>query len=238
MKKPNLQWAKHLICLILIFCCTLTMSACSLSDITKLFGDFDASAYTKAFLDAISKNDYTEYTKITNSTEEQAKKEYESLLDSSVNSLLSTITVSDETKQKVREMFHNIYSKWNYQVGEAVKNDDGSFNVPVTVRQLTAFKGALNETAKRFADRSKEMKSMSDSSYYDLYYQTFIEIVNDTMAKGEYAEPVTIQVVVAPTSSDSNVYEIKSTSISDLYNAAMDLDVLQKEAESAFRAAD
>ena len=232
MKKSNRMLPKRILCLIFIFCFTLTLSACSLSDITKFFSDFDASTYTRSFLDAICKNDYTEYAKITNSTEDEAKQEYETLLDNSVTSLLSTVTVSDETKQKIREMFHSIYSKWNYEVGEATKNDDGSFSVPVTVRQLTAFKGSLTATTKRFNERTKDSADLDDGSYYDLHYQTFIEVINETIAKGEYGDETIVQVKVVPSSSDSNVYEIDSESIAALYNAAMDLSSIQEEAAS------
>ena len=232
MKEKCLPLLRRFVAVILVFCCTITMSACSLSDITKIFSDFDASAYTQAFLDAISKNEFSKYAEITNSTEDEAKKEYESLLDNSVSSLLASITVSDETKQKVRDMFHTIYSKWNYSVGEAVKNDDKSFTVPVTVKKLTVFKGVLKETVSRFEKRTKESKDMNDSAYYDLYYQTFIELVNETLAKNEYGEETVIQVSVTPTTSNSNVYEIKAESITALYNATMDMEVLQEEAAS------
>ena len=232
MKEKCLPLLRRFVAVILVFCCTITMSACSLSDITKIFSDFDASAYTQAFLDAISKNEFSKYAEITNSTEDEAKKEYESLLDNSVSSLLASITVSDVTKQKVRDMFHTIYSKWNYSVGEAVKNDDKSFTVPVTVKKLTVFKGVLKETVSRFEKRTKESKDMNDSAYYDLYYQTFIELVNETLAKNEYGEETVIQVSVTPTTSNSNVYEIKAESITALYNATMDMEVLQEEAAS------
>lgn len=232
MKEKCIPLLRRFVAVILVFCCTITMSACSLSDITKIFSDFDASAYTQAFLDAISKNEFSKYAEITNSTEDAAKKEYESLLDNSVSSLLASITVSDETKQKVRDMFHTIYSKWNYSVGEAVKNDDKSFTVPVTVKKLTVFKGVLKETVSRFEKRTKESKDMNDSAYYDLYYQTFIELVNETLAKNEYGEETVIQVSVTPTTSNSNVYEIKAESITALYNATMDMEVLQEEAAS------
>lgn len=232
MKEKHIPVVRQTISMILVLCCVVTLSACSLSDITKIFKDFDASAYTQAFLDAISKNEFTQYAEITNSTEDMAKKEYESLLDNSVTSLLSTITVSDETKQNIREMFHNIYSKWNYTVGEAVKNDDKSFTVPVTVKKLTVFDGVLKETIKRFEKRSKDSKDLTDSAYYDMYYQTFIELVNDTLAKNEYGEETVIQVKVSPTAKDANIYEIKPESITALYNATMDMDALQADANS------
>ena len=232
MKETCIPIVRRAVSAVLVFCCVVTLSACSLSDITKIFSDFDASAYTQAFLDAITKNEFTAYAEITNSTEDEAKKEYESLLDSSVTSLLSSITVSDETRQKIREMFHTIYSKLECKVGEATKNDDKSFTVPVTVKKLTVFKGVLKETINRFENRSKESKSMADSAYYDLYYQTFMELVNETLAKNEYGEETVVQVKVSPTASNSNVYEIQAESITALYNATMDMDALQQDANS------
>lgn len=224
MKIHNTTPAKRIFCLALILCCTLTMGACS-------FRDFDASAYTKSFLDAISKNDFTEYAKLTDSTEEKAKQEYEQLLESSVTNLLGNITVTDETKNNIREMFHTIYSKWSYEVGEAEKNSDGSFTIPVTMRQLTAFTGALKTTAERFEKRTGKSDNLNDNDYYNLYYQTFVEAVNENVAKGTYAEPATVKVKVAPSSSNSNLYELPADSISALYSAAMDMDSINKEAD-------
>ena len=71
-----------------------------------------------------------------------------------------------------------------------------------------------------------------NGSYYDLHYQTFIEVINETIAKGEYGDETIVQVKVVPSSSDSNVYEMDSESIAALYNATMDLSSIQEEAAS------
>jgi hypothetical protein len=134
-------------------------------------------------------------------------------------------------------MFQAIYSKWSYEVGEATKNSDNSFTVPVTVHQLVAFQGALSKTTTRFKKRVDNSEALSDDSYYDLYYQTFIEIVNENVSKEEYSTDTTVSVKVSPTSSDSNVYEISADSSSELFRASMDLDTLESEV-SAITAAD
>ncbi len=229
MKYTCVKKVKQTICVMLILCCTTMMSACSLSDITKLFGDFDAQGYTQSFLDAIVKKDFSQYAEITNSSEETAKKEYETLLDSSVTNFLSTMTVSDATKQDVRNMFETIYSKWNYEVGEATKNDDDSFTVPVTMRQLVAFKGTLKTTQDEFTKEAKKKPNLTENEYYDLYCKVFIDAVNKNIEKGNYGEPTVVNVKVAPTAADKNVFEISQASITEMYNAAVDISILQEE---------
>lgn len=235
MKTTILKQTGRFLSLVLILCCTLALNACS------LFGeDFDASAYTRSFLDVISKSEFTEYAKITNCTEDEAKQQYDSLLDNNVSLLLSSITVSDETRQNLKNMFHTVYSKWNYEVGEAVKNDDDSYTVPVTLRKLTAFKGVLAETMTQTAKKAEDAKDLDDTAMYDLYYQTFIDLVNETVAKGEYGEPATVSVRVSRSEDQStasyNVYVIDTDSITELYSAAMDMDLIQEEASSLVEA--
>lgn len=229
MKYTYVKKAKQAICIMLVLCCTVMMSACSLSDITKLFRDFDAQGYTQSFLDAIVKKDFSEYAEITNSSEETAKKEYETLLDSSTTNFLSAMTVSDATRQEVRTMFDTIYSKWHYEVGEATKNDDDSFTVPVTLRQLKAFTGALQTTQDEFTKEAKKKPNLTQNDYYDLYCKIFIDAVNKNIEKGNYGEPAVVNVKVAPTAADKNVFEISRDSIQQMYNAAVDASVLQEE---------
>lgn len=210
---------------VILFTCALILTGCS--------GSFDAKGYTKSFLDVIAKGDYTQYASLTNSSEDDAKKEREYLLDNSVNSLLTNVTVSDETKQKISNMFETIYTKWDYEVLDAQKNEDGSYSVPVKVRKLNAFSKAFTTTIERVQERLKTIDESDEQEYNDLFYQTFAETVNENTAKNNYSTAATISVKISPSEKDKNVYEIDDDSVQALFDGLMNLDALQEDAASA-----
>ena len=213
-----------LLTLLLVFATALSLTGCSTS--------FDAKGYTQSFLDVIAKEEYTQYAKLTDSSEDDAKNERESLLEGSVSSLLTNVTVSDDTKQKISDMFNTIYKKWNYEVQDAQKNDDGSYTVPVKVKKLNAFSDAFTTTYKRVQDRVKTIDDSKEQEYYDLFYATFAEAVQETAKSDSYGDTATIDVKVSPSEKDKNVYELEEDSISALFDGLMDMDALEKEASS------
>lgn len=99
--------------------------------------EFDASGYVRACLDANTHGEFDEYARLTNMTAEEIKKKnYDDRLDQEI-AYLDTYKADDETKQKFRSLFEKMYNSFKYEVGDAVKNDDGSFTVPTFFVQCT-----------------------------------------------------------------------------------------------------
>lgn len=89
----------------------------------------DAKAYVQATLDAGYKANFDEYTKITDSTKEEAQKLFDNNIDTVTNSLgFSALGATEETMDKYRELLEEIFAKVKYTVGDA-KETDGGFEV-------------------------------------------------------------------------------------------------------------
>lgn len=106
---------------------------------------FDASGYIQALLDNSYKNDSTGFVEMKIGTAEEAAKLYEEGLDSEVKALLATADISEEQIEDYRQVFADILASAKYTVGEAKKQDDGSYVVAITYEQMKIFEPAVEE---------------------------------------------------------------------------------------------
>ena len=90
----------------------------------------EAKDYVKSALDAGYKAEFKEYAEITDSTEKEAKKEYETNLDNSMKEAgFNETGVSDELKANYRKLFEKMLKSANYKVGEVKEAGDDEFKV-------------------------------------------------------------------------------------------------------------
>ena len=121
----------------------------------------DAKAYVQATLDAGYKANFDEYTKITDSTKEEAQKLFDNNIDTVTNSLgFSALGATEETMDKYRELLEEIFAKVKYTVGDA-KETDGGFEVEVTAEPMEIFSGMQDELVAKMQEavRSEEHTS-------------------------------------------------------------------------------
>lgn len=191
-KVVKIRIKRAAVCIVIIglMCC---FTACSLKS--------DAGERVQAYLDMTAKKEYHTYAKLSKKSESEVKNERESLLRREVNRFLSDTTVSDQTRQNISMMFDMLYSKWNYEVGEASENEDGSFVVPVTIRQLKAFTGVQEVVKERIHARTDSVKEGTEQ-YQELYYQTLAETVMVNANAGEYTSASTVRVNISPEETD------------------------------------
>lgn len=191
---------------------------------------FDAKRYVQGYLDASTKGIVEDYSAMTGISEEDAKKDYEARLDSEVKDMTSVIKISEELQQTYRELFKKIAGSYKYEVGEAVKGDNMSFTVPVTVHRLKIYKTADDETQKKLKKKlEKQMKksSVSDANEFSVWYlETLAEELTKGLEKLEYADPETITLHVG-LNNEENVYEIAQADIQSLYDALDDVDNME-----------
>ena len=182
--------------------------------------DFDATRYVQSCLDATFHGEFGDYMEMTKSTEDQARVAYDSLIQSEVDALEQGYTISDEQKEKFRALFTDMYKLCKYEVGEAVKNDDDSFSVPVTTYKLTVFAG-MSDAIEQYS--TEYMNDNPDTSLDDAYAALFdymYDFINEKISNPEYAEGVTTNVNVPLTSTSPKTYTL---STSDLQNMVFDL---------------
>lgn len=193
--------------------------------LTGCGADFDASGYVKACLDANVHGEYAAYAEITKTEESVIQSQHDAVIEQEM-AMLDVFNIDDATKDKFRELFLTVYDSCKYEVGEAAKNDDGTFTVPVTVYKLKAF-GNLAEDAQVYVQDyyEQEMEAGNDPSQDELYAKIvdyMYEKLSENVKKLEYGDPEVRNVKVEPTASNSRVYQIETNELQDLMYALTD----------------
>lgn len=99
----------------------------------------DATVYVKGQIDSTYLGQYNEdYLKLMDMTEAEAAEDYEWNLGAEADWFMdfASIYPSDETKEKVVELYKEIYAKCKYTVQPASKLDNGNFAVEVLVEPI------------------------------------------------------------------------------------------------------
>lgn len=191
--------------------------------------EFDASGYVRACLDANTHGEFDEYARLTNMTAEEIKKKnYDDRLDQEI-AYLDTYKADDETKQKFRSLFEKMYNSFKYEVGDAVKNDDESFSVPVTTYKLKAFGDIMTDITTFATDFYTEKAESGDTNVTEdeinkVVVDYMYDYISKNLEKLEYEEGVPINVTVSPTPGNKNVYTISTKNLQELLKSMVDID--------------
>lgn len=192
--------------------------------------NFDASGYVQACLDANAHGEFTAYAEITGTTVEEVEQLYNNMLNQEI-SYLDAYNISDAKKAEFRELFVTLYKNFKYEVGEAVKNDDGSYSVPVTTYKLMVFNDIMSEGETYMTDYVQQEMDAGRTPTEDEIYAVAVDYMYDTISKNleslEYADPVTTNISVAPTTSNSKVYSMDQTELQNLLESMIDLENAQ-----------
>lgn len=202
---------------VLLTACMLT--GCSIK--------FDASGYIKACLDANTHGEFAAYAEITKVPEEDIKANYDKLIDKEI-SYLSTYNLSEEKTADFRKLFIDIYKSCKYEVGEATKNDDGSYSVPVTTYKLMIFKDFMKDGEAFITDYcNKEIEAGNTPSEDDLYLVVadfMYDYLSKNLEAAEYAEGKTTTVTVAPSAENKKLFSISDAELQGLLDSMIDLE--------------
>lgn len=198
--------------------------------VTGCGADFDASGYITACLDANAHGEFAAYAEITQSSEDEVAQMYNNMLDQEI-AYLDAYNISDEKKESFRQLFVKLYKNFKYEVGEAVKNDDGSFSVPVTTYKLMVFKDIMTEGETYMTDYVQQEidagRTLSEEDIYGIAVDFMYDSISKNLETLEYDDPITTNVTVGPTSSDSKVYSISQTELQSLLESMVDIENAQ-----------
>lgn len=163
---------------------------------------FDASAYLAALLDNSYKNDSTALVEMGIATAEEASALYEDGLDLEVSGITSAAGITEEQAEGLRDVIADMLAGAKYTVGEAEKQDDGSYVVTVTYEQMNIFAPTLENymttveemiTAWTEAALAGE-EVASEEEMMEEVIGAFETTLSDTLANVTYAEPQTMTV--------------------------------------------
>ena len=185
---------------------------------------FDASGYVKALLDNSYKNDSTQFVSMKIGTADEAAKLYEDGLDSEVSAMVSSMgySVSDEQEQAIREVFANILAGAKYTVGEAEKQDDGSYVVTITYETMEIFGSAMEDYMDKIVEMQAGLTGEETSDeLVAMAIDAFKDVLDASLANVSYADPETTTITVELV---DKVYTPNQSDLYDLEASLFDID--------------
>ena len=182
----------------------VTLVALAMVFTTACGGSFDASGYITAFMDMLTKGEVAQYAELTGQSEEDAGKDYQEILDA-MKEAFDQEGVTEETKQKVVDVYVDVLKKAKYTVHDAEKTDEG-YDVVVDIEPITGLYEGLMDEITGEMDAAVQAGDLTMDNMYDWIFNKMADKMSgrlDSLSYGE-AESVTVHIV-----KGENGYEIK-----------------------------
>ena len=175
--------------------------------------DFDATGYVQGVLDAQYHGEYAAHAEDVGESEEDIKNEMEAnTLQIATDALAqSGLTATEEEIQEYVDLIEEGYKKINYEVKEAVKDDNDNFTVDVVVTPV----GILDSLEEIFTAKLQE--AVNNGVDESGYMAVFNESVKESIDKAETYEPQTVTLNVTYTEEDgTRVYTVNESDLNTL----------------------
>lgn len=167
--------------------------------------DFDAKGYVEAALDAKFYREYKEYAEITGVSEEEAKEQMESEFNESLKTSMNEagIPITDAEMEEYLKLEADIRAKVQYEVKDAVKDEDGNFAVDVVITPVPAYTNLQTTFTNKLAT------AVQKGATEDQYMASFLEAMKECIENAGTGEPVEMTLHVKWEESDNQkVYSI------------------------------
>lgn len=185
---------------------------------------FDASAYLKALLDNSYKNDSSLIVLMGIATAEEAAEIYEKGLDTEVDGM-DYLGLSAEENAEYRKLFADLLAGAKYTVGEAEKQDDGSYVVTVAYEKMKVFEPAMEAymyAVYAYIDILVAAQEIpSDAELTEWLAMTFKYCIEESLKSASYGEPQTTTVRI---SLEDNEWTPGSSDLINLEEVFFDID--------------
>lgn len=186
----------------------LSMAACKGAE------DFDATGYVQGVLDAQYHGEYAAHAEDVGESEEDIKNEIEaSNLEVAQQALAqSGFTATDEELQEYIDLIEEGYKKIEYEVKEAVKDDNDNFTVEVEVTPV----GLLDNLEEIFTAKLQE--AVNNGVDESGYMAVFNESVKESIDQAQTLEPQTVTLNVTYTEDEdgNHVYAVNESDLNEL----------------------
>lgn len=183
---------------------------------------FDAKAYMQEYLNASYKQQFTEFCKLSEQTEDEAKKVYEENIDKVTEEMMNVEgqEFSDELVEKYQNLVQTMFSSAKYNVVSAEEDKDGNFVAKVEVEPLLVlddFEEKVTEASEEYlTDLTEKLlageEQPDEATIYEDIMTIVYDILNEKLSAPEYGEKETVEVQI---SKKDNVY---TPEIEDLEN--------------------
>lgn len=179
--------------------------------------DFDAAGYTKAVLDANYQEEYADYAKFRDLSEEEAKKEIEdNRARLAGNELAGIGEVSDETKSAYIESLKTIEKLARYEVKKAKKQKDGSFIVEIGIKSSDIYL-TLGQSSVEIQAGMPEEEKNNMSQDADAFARFMMQCIQKSVEGNTYGEETSVEVKI--TQDGEGAYGLESGAMNVLDNA-------------------
>ncbi len=207
----------HFLTLLLIGLIGFTLTGCD------SFSEEDAITLVQGDLNSIYKNVNDEaYLKLCDTTEAERNKLHESSMESAAASFISYFDfdetmMSQETHNRVINLYKAIYAKAKFEVTTATASDD-TYLVSVTIYPMDIFQKVFLDDYDNFYNTYKEKYDAgTGAEELEAYYQNgVLDLCEKRLETMGYLDAVTLSVQVVPKEEDGTVYY--SLSESDFNN--------------------
>lgn len=178
----------------------LSLTGCS------LFGNGKKqyAAYVQSLLDVNYKAEFTDYMKITGSTQEEAQKVYDDGITYLADALMTAYGITDVEGSTIRNQFTDlakeIYSHASYEITETTKTD-GVFQVTVTIYPIDLLVITYEDVVAYIEDINRRVTAGEYNDYeledYETEYaQGIIDILNDALPNIGNQDGVAVTVTI------------------------------------------
>lgn len=178
----------------------ISLTGCSLMGNSKK----TYATYVQSLLDVNYKAEFTEYMKITNSTQEEAQTVYDDGLNYLADALMTAYGINDvegsDIKSQFVELAKEIYSHASYEIGEVTKTD-GVYQVAVNIQPIDILLITYDDVVTYIEDMNQRVTNGDYNDYeldaYEIEYaQGIINILNEALPNIGNGETITVTVTI------------------------------------------
>ena len=189
-KKEKKHFIVGIIMVAIIVAATATMIYCYINR-------FDPQEYVQAFLDVSYKQKTESYIKQTGISEKEAKQVFEDNLAYTMEKFPEHV-MTDEMTEEYRELFADLAKKTSYTVGEATREENGTYQVVLTVKPITLLKDTYAEFQKKAQEYATKVSNdvmngqamPEETQMQTEIYQIYYEVLSQAAEKGlKYGKP-------------------------------------------------
>lgn len=178
----------------------ISLTGCSLMGNSKK----TYATYVQSLLDVNYKAEFTEYMKITNSTQEEAQTVYDDGLNYLADALMTAYGINDvegsDIKSQFVELAKEIYSHASYEIGEVTRTD-GVYQVAVNIQPIDILLITYDDVVTYIEDMNQRVTNGDYNDYeldaYEIEYaQGIINILNEALPNIGNGETITVTVTI------------------------------------------
>ena len=193
-----------LICFVAMGC---LLSGCGKSGAAKE----DAQKYVGAVLDLMCKGEYDSSVDLSNLKEEEVSGFRDEMIDEMLESIVDDTGMDEDAQSRAKDYIGNAFSKCKYSVEDAVKTEDGGYDVTVSIEPLMLFAGveeALQRELGNLTNDPEELLNMPEEELYGMIYDATFKVLNDNLENPTYAKAEKVTVHYGMIDEEDQTYGI------------------------------